>query len=223
MNNFDLYNLLNFIVNQDVYAQAIRPPDFDLELKAKNVRQLRKRIGLPETYIPGSANEGAGVTRVGDKDLLPFLVEKEYTPANQIVTVDADWYYILDWYTVSSITSDLISLEEISNRLRNYITRPTATHPFAYIVPQGLKVYPAGLTDKVTVLFYRQPVTPVFLIKDVTETALEVVYDEDNSVELEWDDGNKLDILNMILQDMGLNLERQDVLQAAAKLIQRGK
>ena len=43
------------------------------------------------------------------------------------------------------------------------------------------------------------------------------------SVELEWDDGSKLDILNMILQDMGLNIERGDVQQMAAKLIQTGK
>lgn len=223
MNNFDLYNLLNFIVNKDVYAQAIRPQDFDLELKAKNIRHLRKRIGLPETYIPGSANEGVGVTRIGDKDLLPFLVEEDLAPVNQVIELNSNWYYILDWYTTASITSDLVGIEEVSNRIRNYITAPTATHPCAYIVPSGLKVYPADLTAAVTVIYYRQPATPVFQIKDTTATSLEVEYDEDNSVELEWDDGNKLDILYMILQDMGLNIERQDVVQIAAKLIQQGK
>jgi hypothetical protein len=178
---------------------------------------------LPETYIPGSANEGVGITRVNDIDLLPFFVEEEVTPVGQIVSLTQDWYYILDWYTSASITSDLIGVEEVSNRVRNFITAPTLSHPCAYIVPEGLKVFPTGITSKVTVLYYRWPVTPVFLIKDITEDNLEVEYDADSSVELEWDDGNKLDILSMILQDMGLNIERQDVVQLAAKLVQQGK
>jgi hypothetical protein len=221
MNNFALYQLLNFIVNKDVYSRAITPDQFDLELKSKNLRLMRKRLGLPETYIPGAANEGAGVTRLTDTDLLPFLVEQTLNPVSGIITLTTGWYYILDWYTTTSITADLISYEEISNRRNNYITKPTTLHPAAYIVKQGLKVLPTTITG-VTVVYYRKPVDPVFTT--ITDpTTLRLTYDPNNSVELEWDDGSKLDILNMILQDMGLNIERGDVQQMAAKLIQTGK
>jgi len=219
MTNFDLYKLLNFIINKDIYAQAISPDEFALELQSKNLRHFRKRLGLPETYIPGSANEGVGVTRSTDTDLLPFLVEETTNPMSGIITLLANWYYILDFYTATSITSDLIGIEELSDRLNNYITKPTASHIAAYIVPQGLKVYPSTITG-VTVLYYREPTTPTFVT--VTDpVTLELTYGA--SVELEWNDGSKLDILYMILQDMGLNVERGDVQQMAAKLIQTGK
>lgn len=221
MNNFQLYKLLNFIINKDVYAQAIKPDEFDLELKSKNLRHFRKRLGLPETYIPGTANEGAGVTRLTDRDLLPFLVEEIKNPVSGVITLTSTWYYINDFYTDISITSDLISLEEVSNRLRNYITAPTSLHPAAYIVPQGLKVFPVTITN-VTVNYYRTPATPVF--QTITNTTtLDIEYDTTNSVELEWDDASKFDILSMILQDMGVNVERWDLQQIAAKLIQQGK
>lgn len=221
MTNFDLYKLLNFIVNKDVYSKAIAPPQFDLELKSKNLRLMRKRLGLPETYIPGAANEGAGVTRLTDTDLLPFLVEETLNPVDGVLVLTTGWYYILDWYTSTSRTSDLISYDEISNRLRNYITAPTELHPAAYIVKTGLKVYPTTIVGA-TVIYYRKPADPVFTTI-TNPTTLELEYDAGNSVELEWDDGSKLDILNMILQDMGLNIERGDVQQMANKLIQTGK
>ena len=219
MTNFDLYKLLNFIVNKDVYAQAISPQEFGLELVSKNLRHFRKRIGLPETYIPGSASVGAGVNRVSDTDLLPFLVEETKNPVNGVIALTTNWYYILDFFTSSSVTSDLIGVEEFSSRVRNYITQPTTSHIAAYIVPQGLKVFPTTLTG-VTVIYYREPVTPTF-VTSINPVTLELVYG--TSVELEWDDGNKLDVLNMILQDMGLNIERGDVQQMANKLIQTGK
>lgn len=228
MNNFQLYKLLNFIVNKDVYAKAIGPDVFDLELKAKSLRLLRKRIGLPEAYVPGQANVGVGTTRISDKDLLPFFVEEKIAVNNGTLTLSDGWYYILDFYTDQSITSDLIGYEEVSSRLRNPITAPTCEHIVAYIVPVGLRIFPqtsAGLcasSNKVTVVYYRKPETPVFATV-VDPVSLELEYDSDNSVELEWDDGCKLDILHMILQDMGLNVERGDVQQMAAKLIQQGQ
>jgi hypothetical protein len=220
MNNFDLYQLLNFIVNKDVYSRAITPDQFDVELKSKNTRLMRKRLGLPETYIPGAANEGAGVTRITDTDLLPFLVEQTANPVSGIVTLTSNWYYILDWYTATSITADLMGYEEISNRRNNYITKPTTLHPAAYIVKAGLKVLPTTITG-VTVIYYRKPADPVFAT--TVGADLRLAYDAGSSVELEWDDGSKQDILYMILQDMGVNIERGDVQQMAAKLIQTGK
>lgn len=221
MTNFDLYKLLNFIVNKDVYSRAITPDQFDLELKSKNLRLMRKRLGLPETYVPGMANEGAGVNQMTDTDLLPFLVEQTLNPTLGVLVLTTGWYYILDWYTTVSITADKISYEEVSNRIRNYITAPTLLHPVGYLVKTGLKVFPTTLTGA-TVIYYRKPVDPVFAVT-VNPTTLVMEYATTGIVELEWDDGSKLDILNMILQDMGVNIERGDVQQMAAKLIQTGK
>jgi hypothetical protein len=221
MTNFDLYKLINFIVNKDIYAQAVSPAEFDLELKSKNMRHFRKRLGLPETYIPGSANQGVGVSRVTDADLLPFLVEEAHLPIGGVVTLTVPPYYILDFFTSASITSDLISQEEESSRRENYITKPTNLHITGRLVKGGLSMMPVS-PGSVKVIFYRRPVDPVFSTT-VNPVTFELTYNALGSVELEWDDGSKLDILNLILQDLGLNIERGDVQQMAVKMVQTGQ
>lgn len=221
MNNFDLYKLLNFAVNKDIYAQAISPPEFQLELQANNMRHFRKRLGLPETYIPGQANEGAGVTRLTDTDLLPFLVEGTKTCVEGLVTLTPAPYYILDFYTPSSISSEIIGIDEKSSRLNNYITKPTTQHLAGYLVMNGLKILPVTMKGTLYVSYYRKPVDPTF-VTTTDPVTLELTY-SNTSVELEWDDGSKLDILNMILQKFGLNLSRADVMQMGAKLVETGK
>jgi len=219
MTNWDLYKILNFVVNKDVYAQAISPSEMQLELQKANLMHFRKRLGLPETYIPGSANEGVGVNRITEGDLLPFLVEETKNPVNGVITLTSTWYYINDFWTSNTITAEILSVGEFSSRQNNYITKPTLLHMAARQVKAGLKVLPTNATG-VTVEYYRTPVTPTF-VTTVNPVTLELQYG--TSVELEWDDGNKLGVLALILQDLGYNVERGDIEQYANKLIQTGK
>jgi len=220
MNNFDLYKLLNFIVNKDVYAQAMSESEFELELRAKNIRHFRSRLGLPEGYRTGSVVQAVESTRINQTDLTPFLVDGAYTVTNGKVNLPGT-AYILDYYTASSRSSEIISYQEISSRLRDPQTKPTEKDLVAYIVKNGMKVYPTSIAS-VNVLYYRSPVDPVFKTFVDTET-LELTYDFADSVELEWDDGNKLDIMHMILLEMGVNIVRGDVVQIASKLVETGK
>jgi hypothetical protein len=219
MTNWDLYKILNFVVNKDVYAQAISPSEMQLELQKANLMHFRKRLGLPETYIPGSANEGVGVNRITEGDLLPFLVEETKNPVNGVITLTSTWYYINDFWTANTITAEIMSVGEFSSRQNNYITKPTLLHMAARQVKAGLKVLPTNATG-VTVEYYRTPVTPTF-VTTVNPVTLELQYG--TSVELEWDDGSKLDIVHMILADMGINVARNEVTQYASKLIETGK
>lgn len=223
MNNFDLYRLLNFIVSKNKYAQSIREPEFEAELQAKNLRHFRKRLGLPENYVPGTV--GVNANRITDRDLLPFFVEGEYTvSATNGDVLLPGWYYIEDYYSSSSRSSEIISHQECSARLRNALTAPTTKDLVAYMIKKGLRVFPFGTggVAKVNVMYYRQPQSPVFRVI-TNPTTLEMEYNFSESQELEWDDGSKLDILTMILADYGLNIQRQDVTQYANKLIETGK
>lgn len=222
MTNFDLYKLINFIVNKDVYAQSMSITEFELELIAKNQRHFRKRLGLPEAFNPGSASEGAGMNRLVETDLRPFLVAETKNPNNEgLIMPTYSWYYLLDFYTADSISSDLLSIEEISSRVNNYILEPTASHIAGVLMATGFKVYPSSVTG-VTMIYYRKPKDPKITISTDPVT-LAMTYNAGASTELEWDDGNKLDILNLILQDLGINLARGDIQQMANKMIQTGK
>lgn len=220
LNNFDLYRLLNFVVNKDVYAQAMSEQEFDLELKAKNIRHFRSRLGLPEGYRTGAVSQAVETTRINQSDLTPFLMTGSFASATGKITIPG-WAYILDFYTGTSRSSDIISYQEISSRLRDAQTKPTATDLVAYVIKEGLFVYPTNVTP-VTVVYYRKPVEPVFKVS-TNEDTLEMEYDHVNSVDLEWDDGNKLDIMHMILSEFGLNISRGEILQYANKLVEQGK
>lgn len=223
MTNFDLYRLLNFVAGKDVYAQTIGTDEFDVELKSKNLRHFRKRLGLPENYAPGMI--GVSATRLTDTDLMPFFIEGDYiVPSNTGIVALDDWYYILDFYSSVSRSSCIISHQETSNRLNNALTKPTTKDLAAYMVKVGLRVFPHGIdgVDNVHVMYYRRPIDPVFMTT-VNETTYEIEYDTVNSVELEWDDGSKLDILHMILADFGFTVERQDLSGYANKLVEAGK
>lgn len=220
MNNFDLYKLLNFVVNKDVYAQAISESEFELELKAKNIRHFRVRLGLPEGYKTGDVVKAAESTMMNQADLSPFLIDQDFVSVSGQVTLPG-WYYILDFYSNASRSSDRISYQEISSRLRDPQTQPTEKDLVAYIIKKGLMVFPTTVSP-VHVLYYRAPVSPVFRTLVNSETH-ELEYDHASSTELEWDDGNKLDIMHMILSDFGINISRGDVFQYANKLVETGK
>ena len=182
--------------------------------KLKNLRHFRSRLGLPEGYRTGSVTQAVETTRLNQTDLSPFLVINDFTPVAGVVTI-SDTAYILDFYSDTSRSSDIISYQEISSRLRDPQTAPTTTDLVAYIINGGLMVYPTTLT-KVYVVYYREPVDPVFRIQ-TNITTHEMEYNSSGSTELEWDDGNKLDIMHMILNDMGINISRAEVTQYATK------
>ena len=220
MNNFQLYQLLNLVANKDVYSNWLKPEEFDLALKSGNVRLMRDRLGLPERYRPGTFQAGGSGSRVLETDLTPFLVTgTDLVPVDQVVTL-TNWYYINDFYTKDSLDPEIISQQELGSRVNHPIRIATNKYPWAIIIKEGIKVYPA-IVDKVTVSYYRYPVDPVF-VTTVNDEG-EIVYDVANSVELEWRDENKIDILHLIMQAAGINIERPDLEAYAQKLVEGGK
>jgi len=220
MNNWQLYNLLHLVANKDVYSNWLTPEQFELELISKNIRLMRNILGLPERYQPGTMQAGASASRTIEIDLLPFLINGTESVSNQKTSL-TDWYYINDWYTDNSKSAEIISQQELGMRINHPIRKATIKYPFATIVAEGLKIWPASISE-INISYYKNPATPSFVTQvNTSDGSLE--YNETISTELEWADHNKLDILYMIMQDMGVNIERQDLEQLASKLVEGGK
>lgn len=221
MTNWDLYNLVHAVANKDVYSNWLKPSDFEVFLKTFNIRLLRERLGLPERYQPGTFQAGASASRIIENDTVPFLVNTDnQTVVGGVATME-DWYYINDWYTDGSLSAEIISQQEVGPRINHPQLAPTAQYPFATIVQAGLKVWPTTITS-IHVSYYRKPVDPVF-VTIIDETTGEMTYDATNSVELEWDNDNKIGIAYSLLQALGINIERADLSQYAQKLVEGGK
>ena len=219
MNLFQLYELLHIAANKDVMSNWFTPAQFQLELQAKSIRLLRDRLGLPERYQPGTFSGGADASRVIETDLLPFFVESIQQVVNQETNI-TDWYYIDTYYTRNSIFPEIISKQEVPGRINHPTKKPTEEYPAAIVVAKGLKIWPNTVTSA-TVLYYKKPKDPVFAT--TVNADGELVYDAANSTELEWRDENKLDIIHLIMQDLGVNIEKQDLQQLAQKLVEGGK
>jgi hypothetical protein len=219
INLFQLYEILHIAANKDVKSNWLTPEQFELELTAKSVRLMRDRLGLPERYQPGTFNAGADASRVIETDLSPFFIEKEESVELQKTNI-TDWYYIDTFYTPDSVFPEIISKQEVPTRIKSPTKTPTKEYPAAIVITEGLKIWPATVT-KATVMYYKKPKEPVFKTKVDNEGYL--VYDAAGSTELEWRDENKLDILHLIMQDLGVNIEKQDLQQLATKLVEGGK
>ena len=220
MNNFELWKLLNFIIGKDINSNSISGPEFDSELKSANIQLLRKKLGFPESYQPGTATSGVDATRLLQTDISPFYEEAANAVALNGIFVFNNWFYLEDFYVAGSRRSEISSRQELSNRISDPQLKPTTKDAVAYLVSEGLKVLPASIVG-ITVWWIRQPNEPVFAIK--TGANNEPEYDTANSVELEWDDAGKIDILHLILSDIGVNTERQDIVAHADKIIKTGK
>jgi len=218
MTNYDLYRLLNLVINKDVYANAISPTEFDLQLRAKSIILFTSKI--PSEKSINTQQVGVGVSRATQHDLSPFLIDSGF-PVTQSVAVVPGLYYCENFYSDASLTSELISLGEVASRLKSFIKPPSENHLVGYIIPDGLKVL--GMASGViNIIGYRLPTDPAFYLTTNPET-LDSYYDPIRSRELEWSEGCKLDILYLILQDMGVIIERQEVSQLANKLLITGK
>jgi hypothetical protein len=219
INLFQLYELLHIAANKDVKSNWLTPPQFELELNAKSIRLMRDRLGLPERYQPGTFSGGADASRVIETDLTPFLKDGEVDVASQETNI-TDWYYIDTFYTPDSVFPEIISRQEIPTRVKHPTKTPTIKYPVATIIAKGLKIWPASV-EKATVIYYKKPTAPVF--KTTVDDEGFLVYDASGSTELEWRDENKIDILHLIMQDLGVNIEKQDLEQLAQKLVEGGK
>ena len=219
MNLFQLYELLHVAANKDVMSNWLTPEQFQTELQAKSILLMRDKLGLPGRYQPGTFSGGSGASRVIETDLVPFYVDSTQAISNQQTDI-SNWYYINSFYTDDSVFPEIISNQELATRINHPTKTPTSDFPVAVIVDKGLKIWPASIVSA-NVIYYKKPKTPVF--KTSVNDDGELVYDAINSVDFEWRDECRLEIVHLIMQDLGVNIEKQDLEQLAQKLVETGK
>lgn len=219
LNLFRLYELLHVAANKDVLSNWLTPEQFQLELEAKSILLMRDKLGLPQRYQPGTFSGGADASRVIESDLTPFYVDQVQTVTSQETNI-SDWYYIDTFYTNNSVFPEIISRQEIPTRINHPTKTPTEEYPVGSIIEKGLKLWPSTITSA-TVVYYKKPKKPVFTTT-VNDDG-DLVYDATNSTEFEWKDENRLEIIHLIAQDLGVNIEKQELIQLAQKQVETGK
>jgi len=98
------------------------------------------------------------------------------------------------------------------------IKQPDKRNPIANFQANYIRFLPMDV-QFIGFVYYRYPTDPHFAY---TSTKGYVEYDATLSVQLEWDDINIVDIISIILFDLGISVGRGDIVQIADKFKKEG-
>lgn len=231
MNNWDLYKITNYLLNKSEVGNAFTPEQFELMLNHSSLKLFKRRLGMPEEYQLQSAftQQGYAITTRMLIDLSDFVVSMDgtafpnlkfvsgRTPVPEFMEYPVGMIYKLpsDSCDVGyeARTVELISEAEYTIRKTSKLKNISFTYPVYRFVGDEIFIHPKEIT---TVDFsYLKTPKEAKVILTTNSTTGELEYDTLNSVELEWNDLAKIDIISIILASAGLNIRSQEVLQTA--------
>ncbi len=232
MTLFEMYQLIELIVNKDFDGNIITPARFAQLVPVVNIDLFRKKYGLPESYQPGRPIpvEYVDITLKNTDDLKVFrkaLLSTAVT--NGILPYPVDYAHreeIVYNYTktinnvVTSLPRPVEILREsqMAERRGNYTKQPTTKDPCGVMRLDGIHIYPTTITA-VNFYYFRFPTDPVFAY---TLGDGFITYDSANSVEFEWPEDEHMTLVKMMLSYIGVNLREADIVNYSEKRLKEG-
>lgn len=217
MNLQEAFNVLNFWINKTLGGYFTIA---ELELLTD-----RGQMALYTDLQPKYATS----ERVKDA-LSPFREQWDFTPPNTIsgylpIPTNLNYLNLLDVQIEVPISGrtlyvpvQMVNEDERAIRLNSQVDPVTSSSPIGEITKPSptasamVRIYPLqGYTGTVT--FLRRPVKPVFAHTTISERV--IVYDAENSVQLEWKETEQDAVLLKALASLGINLTDQEVSQFA--------
>lgn len=225
-------DIISLITAENGVKFNYSPEDYDDVMHLAQLKQFKKKLGLPEEYSPGMPLPRAAfeVTNKISMDLRIFKKSKGFntSPINPEskgnYILPPDFYYpsTISWFISKNGVSyerqiQLLSDLEFQERSASVISKPDEFFPIARI-DNKLIVEPK-LDVPIHINYIRLPKKPITVVID-NDGFYEI--DVDNSVDLEWDMVNINDIIVIMLGDMGINLNSQNVVQYSENLKNKG-
>lgn len=234
MNLKDIRDIIVLISGDKGLEFSLTPEEFVDLLNNAQLKHYKRKLGLPEQYAPGMpvSRQSYEITSVLTEDLRKFKVvlgDNLTTP----LTLDSSGHLIYpsDYYIVTSIIYYYVSggntylrNVKILNDLQygeavsRVSTVPDEMFPVCNRQATYIQFYPI-LTGNLSMTYLRLPVKPVWGL-DTTNGYYG--YDDANSVQLEWDDINIIDIISILLGDLGIPLNDGEVIQYAENIKEKG-
>lgn len=222
MTNYDILKLARYIAGERLPGKAVSQGMFGLLLDNAQLKHFKRKVGLPETYRPGMPlpEQAYDITQKLTEDLRKFKVHMGDDTTPLIVTngkaeLPRDYYYCSTIVykhvrntTVRERLVEVVNDLQWAERLSSSIITPTLKYPIANFQSDYLRVSPRTIRY-LDFIYLRLPKEPTLKFK--TENGV-LTYDS-SSQELEWDDVNKIDIIHILLGDMGINLGKPELVQ----------
>jgi hypothetical protein len=120
---------------------------------------------------------------------------------------------------IEPVLVELVDESEYMMRKTSSLTPINVFYPVYRILGDNLVISPKTIT-RTEYSYLRLPTDAVVAV--TLDANYNEVYDAANSVELEWNDLDKLEIISIILGDVGLNLRSSDIITASEQLKAKG-
>lgn len=205
------YQFLNFWINKE-QGSFYTMPELDLIVD-------RGQMTLYSNLQPRYATS----QRIKDS-LAPFRETYSFGPSETVsgyISVPSNLNYLdlLDVYITYTISGRgaryvpvvMVNEDERADRLNSQIDPVTVTSPIGEMSAAGfIRLWPTEANTGV-VTFLRRPVAPYFAYNVISGRV--IVYDEANSIQLEWKESDQNMVLILALQSIGINISEADIIQ----------
>ena len=223
MTLLEIVNIINFVIGARSPDIDLTPKRFSEMLYIASLKHYKRKLGLPEEYQPGMPlpRQSFDITQKITEDLRPFKVDMSGNGMLMFYNGRAsypDRYYYPS--SMSAMRDDgrlkrvrFVTDQQWDEMMGNYVDVPNDEYPIATFQNDHIQIAPQNIT-KAKFVYLRLPNRPVYAVKLNGNAS---VYDSHSSVQLEWDEINQIDIIAILLSDLGLSLKREDILQIAEK------
>lgn len=170
--------------------------------------------------LVGSKNQNRvayGKNRVHDRRLNPFRETKSLTIVLSYTDKPADLEQVLSLaYSFGGSQRPFRQLDEqrVDKSFDNPLASPTAEDPVIAETKSGFEVYPSTI-DILILKYLRTPATAKWGFTKPNNR--NPVYDPETSVDLEWDESEKPQLVMRVANYLGLNIRDSSVVQFTEK------
>lgn len=223
LNNGNIISLVNLIRSRDVQGADVTADEWQQLINANSQKLFTNLLGNPKLYQLNAPIErrGAGISRAAEQKLYPFYRREVVPVAAGVADFSAKvigYLLAINPSTILGRGFDELSADEVADRLGSAVVMPTEKDPcFEWKTGNSILVYPSTITS-ITLYYYTFP-TDAVVVYTTDPTTLLQSYDTASSVETGWGDTELIDIAYMILRDLGINMERSDILQYADNIV----
>ena len=225
MKIFQMYELMNFIINKDYEGNAFTPDQLADLVKVANLELFKIKMGLPEDYSPGQplSRQGLDLTqRLTDETRFLKKLDPTITVTSGVIA------YPSDYFTISALRhnytrnvdaspteiprpSEILTEDEYSDRAGKWLKRPTTWDAVAVIRDDGIHVFPDSIVSA-EIAYIKYPAAPVFAYTLHTGYITE---DIPGTTEFEWPEILHMDLVRIMLSFMGVHLRDEQLFQYA--------
>jgi len=226
--------IISVLLSKNKPDTVISKEQFNALLNLCQLKHLKRCLGLPEDYQPGQwiASRGPEVTRVESESIRPFIVMMGKSDTGYLPVVDGyadipeDYYYPLSmWYKTPDDNGvrktkkiEIVTDAKWEFVISSQVVFPTLMRPYCNFKSDFIQFAPEGLTD-VSFTYIRKPAEPLFVLK---ETLNGFEYDAENSVQLEWNELNQIDIIALMLGQLSISIGRSDIYTVSENVKKEG-